>query len=60
MHRIAPVDPEKNAYDRCARPPKTPLSTIAPETMSAAELDFDESFGPIVDIDGGFAKRQED
>jgi putative transposase len=57
---LTPVDSEHNAYERRARPPQRPLATAAPQTQSAAELLFHDSFGPIVDIDGGFPKLQED
>ena len=57
---LAPVDSEHNAYERRARPSQPLPATAPPQTQSAAELSFHNSFGPIVDIDGGFSKRQED
>ncbi len=57
---LAPVDPQANAYAARAHPAQRAPASAAPDTSSAAELAFDQDLGPVVDVDGGFPKRQED
>jgi transposase InsO family protein len=57
---LAPVQMEQNAYARRARPQPASADAVGSDSPSAADLAFEEDFGPIVDIDGGFSKREED
>jgi transposase InsO family protein len=57
---LAPVQSEHNAYERRSRAPQPSPAAAPPATSSAAEMSFEEAYGSIVDVDGGFAKRQED
>lgn len=57
---LHPVDLEANAYARRARPAKLPAAPASTSHKSAAHLTFQADFAPIVDVDGGYKKGEED
>ena len=57
---IHPVDLEKNAHDRRARPGAEAEPPAGPLPKSAADIAFDRDLGPIVGPDGGFALPTEE
>jgi transposase InsO family protein len=58
--RLHPLDLTANAYSKRARPGAAPAKKPGAAPHSAAHLAFGQSFSPLVESDGGFAKGKDE